>query len=196
MHKQAWKLFPTLVHRYTDVLTPVQLATVRDHCLSLEGRPHASLLGDARSTFDRSAHFVEALEAAHANLAGLTQGLAQLMDGFARELGFDGARLSNSWFNVQRPGSLLKHHTHPDSRVSAALCIVSDERSSKLYFENPNPLVAFAMAEGRTEYNMDMARFALAPGELMLFPSWLKHGSGFEANESELRVMVSLNAGA
>lgn len=194
MQKQAWKLFPTLVHRYSDVLSPDQLATVRQHCLALEGRPHGSLLGDAQSTFDRRASFIQSLEAAHANLAGLTDSLTRLMDAYARELGFDGARLTNSWFNVQRPGSLLKHHTHPDSRVSAALCIASDERSSKLYFENPNPLVGFAMADGRTEYNMEMARFALAPGELVLFPSWLKHGSGFEANQSELRVMVSLNA--
>ena len=36
----------------------------------------------------------------------------------------------------------------------------------------------------------------MRPGDLILFPSWLRHGSGFEANQSELRVVISLNAGA
>ncbi|MFG6467248.1 putative 2OG-Fe(II) oxygenase [Roseateles sp. BYS87W] len=196
MQKQAWKLFPTLVHRYSEVLTPPQLDTILTHCLQAEAGRHGALLGDAQSTFDKDAHFLEALEATHANLQGLTQGLAQLMDAYARELGLDGARLSNSWFNIQRPGSVLRHHTHPDSRVSAALCIASDEASSKLHFENPNPLLGFIEAARPTEFNMEMAKFKLVPGDLVLFPSWLKHGSGFEANGSDLRVVISLNAGA
>lgn len=196
MQKEAWKLFPTLVHRYTEVLSPDQLATILAHCLQLDTARHDALLGDALSSFDRRAHVVAQLEENHANLKGLTSGLARLMDAYAQELGFDGARLSNSWFNVQRPGSLLKHHTHPDSRVSAALCIASDERSSQLHFENPNPLIGFAGAEQRTDFNMEMAKFKLAPGDLVLFPSWLRHGSGFEANQSEQRVVISINAGA
>ena len=196
MQKQAWKLFPTLVHRYTEVLTAEQLATILEHCLQIEAGQHGALLGDAKSTFAKQSHFIQALEAAHTNLKGLTEGLARLMDAYARELGLGGATLSNSWFNIQRPGSLLKHHTHPDSRVSAALCIAGDEASSKLHFENPNPLVGFIEAAEPTEFNMEMAKFKLAPGDLILFPSWLKHGSGFEANQSELRVVISLNAGA
>ena len=97
---------------------------------------------------------------------------------------------------MQRPGSVLKHHTHPDSRVSAALCIASDEGSSALHFDNPNPLIGFVGAEKHTEFNMEMAKFKLAPGDLILFPSWLRHGSGFEANLSEQRVVISINAGA
>jgi uncharacterized protein (TIGR02466 family) len=196
MQRQAWRLFPTLVVRYSEVLAPEQLAIILPHCLRLEVREHGSLLGDAHSSFDRRSQLLASLEAEHAALKGLTSGIARVLDDYARELGFDGARLANSWFNIQRPGSVLKHHTHPHSRVSAALCIASDERSSKLFFENPNPLPGFAMAERNTEYNMDMAQFRLAPGDLVLFPSWLKHGSGFEANESELRVMISINAEA
>ena len=196
MQKQAWKLFPTLVHRYTEVLRDDQLATILAHCLQLDTHRHDALVGDALSSFDRQSHILALLEQTHDNLKGLTDGLARLMDAYARELGFDGATLSNSWFNVQRPGSLLKHHSHPDSRVSAALCIASDERSSLLHFENPNLLVGFSGAEQHTEFNMEMAKFKLAPGDLMLFPSWLRHGSGFEANQSEQRVVISINAGA
>ncbi|HEY8879420.1 MAG TPA: putative 2OG-Fe(II) oxygenase [Roseateles sp.] len=196
MEKQVWKLFPTLVHRYTDVLSPGQLATIQKHCLQIEAGLHSSLLGDALSSFDRRSQLIQSMEEAHADLKGLTQGLARLMDAYAKELGFDGARLSNSWFNVQRAGSVLKHHTHPDSRVSAALCIASDEVSSKLHFENPNALIGFVGGEQQTEFNMDMAKFKLAPGDLILFPSWLKHGSGFEANQSEQRIVISINGTA
>lgn len=196
MQKQALILFPTLVHRYTEVLTEDQLRTVLEHCLRLETHRHGALMGDAMSSFDKDAHVIEALEEAHGNLKGLVQGLSRLMNAYAQELGFAGARISNSWFNVQRPGSVLRHHTHPDSRVSAALCIAGDELSSKLYFENPNPLIGFVEAGQQTEFNMEMAKFKLSPGDLVLFPSWLKHGSGFEANQSPLRVVISVNAGA
>ncbi len=57
-------------------------------------------------------------------------------------------------------------------------------------------MIGFVGHERPTEFNMEMARFKLDPGDLLLFPSWLKHGSGYEANESELRIMVSLNTEA
>ncbi|MEO3690504.1 putative 2OG-Fe(II) oxygenase [Roseateles paludis] len=193
MQRQSWKLFPTLVQRCQGVLAPDELALIRSHCLTQESRPHGSLQGDAASTFAAQARFIEALQAQIPALAGLGERLSLLVNDYARELGHPLLRISNSWFNVQRPGSLLRHHTHPASYVSAALCIASDERSSKLFFENPNPLIGFVGHEQPTEFNMEMARFKLDPGDLLLFPSWLKHGSGYEANESALRIMVSLN---
>jgi uncharacterized protein (TIGR02466 family) len=193
MEKQTWKLFPTLVQRYTQVLPPVQLATIKVYCQQLEGRRHDSLLGDAVSTFEKGAHFIEDLEAKFVALHGLKMGLSTILEAYAVELGYKGAEISNSWFNIQRPGSILKHHTHPDSLVSAALCVHSDAQSTSLHFDNPNPLIDFFATEGRSEFNMSMAKFKLNPGDMVLFPSWLKHGSGFEANESPERIVISLN---
>jgi uncharacterized protein (TIGR02466 family) len=193
MQKQSWKLFPTLVQRHQGVLTPDEVAAVRAHCLHLEARQHGSLLGDAQSSFSTESRLIAALQAQFPALQGLEARLLSLINDYARELGHRPQRLTNSWFNVQRPGSLLRHHTHPASCISAALCIASDEHSSKLFFENPNPIVGVVPSDHPTEFNMEMARFKLDPGELLLFPSWLKHGSGFEANGSELRIMISLN---
>jgi hypothetical protein len=78
--------------------------------------------------------------------------------------------------------------------VSAALCIHSDERSSKLYLENPNPFLNLIRPDRYTESTFELAKYKLSPGDLVLFPSWIKHGSGFEANESEARVVISFNA--
>ena len=113
---------------------------------------------------------------------------------YADELGFDDVKITNSWFNIQRPGSVLKHHVHPESRVSAALCVQADEHSSKLYLENPNPFLNLIRPDRYTEATFELAKYMLSPGDLVLFPSWIKHGSGFETNESDLRVVISLNA--
>jgi uncharacterized protein (TIGR02466 family) len=101
--------------------------------------------------------------------------------------------MSNSWFNIQRPGSILKHHVHPDSKVSAALCIQADEKSSKLCLDNPSPFLNLLRPDTHTEATFEFAKFALAPGDMVLFPSWIKHGSGSEPNLSEQRLVISMN---
>ena len=103
--------------------------------------------------------------------------------------------LSDAAREITRPSG-ERTPTVAAMRLVKGLFIASDEASSKLHFENPNPLIGFIEAAQPTEFNMEMAKFKLAPGDLVLFPSWLKHGSGFEANQSALRIMISLNAGA
>lgn len=116
------------------------------------------------------------------------------MQEYASELGFTDIRMSNSWFNVQYPGSVLKHHVHPDAKISAALCIHADDKSSKLFLENPNPVLNCVKPDVPVESMIEFAKFPMAAGDLLLFPSRIKHGSGFEANESDTRVMISINA--
>jgi uncharacterized protein (TIGR02466 family) len=194
MEKQVRKLFPTVVHYYRDVLSPPQLQSILEYCLAVDATAHEAFVGSAVSSHRRGAALLDDLEARCPPVRGLKAGLTRLVSGYAEELGFDSVRISNSWFNIQRPGSVLKHHVHPDSRVSAALCIQSDERSSKLFLENPNPFLNLIRPDRYTESTFELVKYQLAPGDLVLFPSWIKHGSGFEANESDLRVVISLNA--
>ena len=194
MEKQTLKLFPTLIHYFKQVLSPEQLSCISDHCLAAATHEHGAFVGDAKSTFDRQSRLIDHLSDHYPQLAGLKEGLQTLVDAYAQEMGFSGVKITNSWFNIQRPGSLLKHHVHPDSRVSAALCVVSDAESSKLWLENPNPVLHLIRPETYRESTFEMVRFHLDPGDLVLFPSWIKHGSGFEANGSPLRLMISLNA--
>ncbi len=194
MEKQTFKLFPTPVNYFTGVLAPDQLETIYRHCLEVEAGQHDAFFGNGKSSFSTSSRFVEDLESRYKHLAGLKNGISTLMVDYGRELGFENLTMNNSWFNVQLPGSILKHHVHPDSRVSAALCIHSDEKSSKLYLENPNPFLNLIRPDTYTESTFELVKFSLAPGDLLLFPSWIKHGSGFEPNESESRVVISINA--
>lgn len=194
MKKEAWKLFPTLVNYYKEALAPDQLSTIFRHCLEVEAGEHSAFVGHAKSSFNKSSRLIEDLEAQYQILKGLKSGLANLLKDYGRELGFENVTMGNSWFNVQYPGSILKHHVHPDSKVSAALCIHADEKSSKLYLENPSPFLNLIRPDTYTEFTFELAKFRLAPGDLVLFPSWIKHGSGFEANQSDNRVVISVNA--
>jgi uncharacterized protein (TIGR02466 family) len=194
MEKQVLKLFPTLVNYYRDVLAPEQLQTIRQHCLAMQAGEHGAFIGQTKSSFSKESRLIETLEAQYPILNGLRSGLATLMADYAKEYGFEGVRLTNSWCNVQFPGSVLKHHVHPDSKVSAALFVQTDQHSSKLYLENPNPFLNYLRPENFTEYTFEFPKFLPLPGDLILFPAWIKHGSGFEANESEHRIVISINA--
>lgn len=194
MEKHSWKLFPTPVNYFKEVLSPEQLDAICRHCLEAEAGEHGAFLGGTKSSFSRNSKLLAELEARYPVLAGLNAGMSKLINDYAAELGFKDLTIDNSWFNVQYPGSVLKHHVHPDAKISAALCIQADEKSSKLFLENPNPVLNFIKPDVQVESMFEFARFSMTPGDLLLFPSWIKHGSGFEANESEARVMISINA--
>ena len=194
MEKQSWKLFPTPVHYFKDVLSPEQLEVIGRHCLEVEAGQHGAFIGGTKSSFSKRSRLIAELEARYPVLAGLNAGIGKLMKDYASELGFTDVTMTNSWFNVQYPGSVLKHHVHPDAKVSAALCIQADDKSSKLFLENPNPVLNFVKPDVPVESMFEFAKFAMASGDLLLFPAWIKHGSGFEANESATRVMISINA--
>jgi uncharacterized protein (TIGR02466 family) len=194
MEKHAWKLFPTPVNYFKQVLSPEQLAIIKQHCLDVEAGGHGAFFGDSKSSFSRSSRLVDDLDAAYPQLRGLKRGLSALLKEYGKELGFNDLEMSNSWFNVQYPGSILKHHLHSDSRVSAALCIESDDKSSKLCLENPNPILSLIKPDTHTDATFEFAKFSLDPGDMLLFPSWIKHGSGHEPNQSEHRIMISFNA--
>ena len=59
-----------------------------------------------------------------------------------------------------------------------------DEKSSKLYFKNPNNIYF--------ECDEDIC-ITPEPGLLLMWPSWLTHGSGEEKNMSAERIVVSSN---
>ena len=103
-------------------------------------------------------------------------------------------KITNSWFNIQSKGSVLKEHSHPNSVISGALFINVDSKSSKLYFHNPNPLIYYMHTEDSvSEYTQEWYSFKPEIGDLILFPSWLRHGSNHDKNFSTNRAVISFN---
>lgn len=101
--------------------------------------------------------------------------------------------ITNSWYNVQKRNSTLKMHTHANSIISGILYLKVDKNSSRLYFSNPNPILKTLHYN---EYNSDnYDRYAIVPenGLLLMWPSWMLHGSDTDINNSDERIVISFN---
>ena len=103
-------------------------------------------------------------------------------------------KVSNSWFNIQEKDSVLIEHSHPNSVISGAIFINVEPQSSRIYFHNPNPLIYYTQTKDKVnEYAHEMVSFQPAIGDLILFPSWLRHGSNHTKNLSHKRAVISFN---
>ena len=104
-------------------------------------------------------------------------------------------KIGNSWFNIQDEGSILKEHIHPGSILSGSLFINVGQNASKLYFHNPNPFIYYIdKKEPAGEYTYEYYYFTPKKGDLIIFPSWLKHGSNHNKNFYNNRTVISFNA--
>jgi len=104
-------------------------------------------------------------------------------------------KINDSWFNIQDKESVLKEHIHPNSILSGGLFINVGKKASKLYFHNPNPFVSYTKKkEPLNDYSYDWYFFNPKKGDLIIFPSWLKHGSNLNKNFYKDRTVISFNA--
>ncbi len=102
--------------------------------------------------------------------------------------------ITNSWFNIQKKGSVLKDHTHPLTVVAGVLFIEVNNQASPIYFHNPNPHINYTAIEKNTSYSFEWIKCTPKKGDLYLFPGWLKHGSFNDKNMCENRTVISFNA--
>ncbi len=119
--------------------------------------------------------------------------LNQEIDEYVKEYGFNKLQISNSWYNIEKKDCILNNHMHPISIVSGVLYLKTDNLSNKIYFYNPNPFIEFSKFCESKFLNYQYIYFDAEIGSMLLFPSWLKHGSNFEKNNSEERVCLSFN---
>jgi hypothetical protein len=90
-------------------------------------------------------------------------------------------RVSQSWCTIQGPDSKLKYHKHPQSIISGIIYLKVDDNSSKLVFQNPTSM------EGETK------EITPTKGLMLMWPSFLMHGSGTTINKSEERIILGFN---
>ena len=101
--------------------------------------------------------------------------------------------ISNSWYNIQKKDSRLNMHTHPNSIISGILYLKVDENSSKLYFSNPNPIIRTLYYNKKNSDNYDSYAIVPQSGLLLMWPSWMLHGSDTDFNNSDERIVISFN---
>ena len=195
--KVNFSLFPTLVAYHNGVLAYEQSVDIFKLCKTKHAAEHALLIGDASSTHDLKSDVLSEVEQLP-SCKGLVLRLTKLCNEYMRDYGNPvDVEIGNSWFNFQQVGSRLTNHVHANSFLSAALYINVNPKVDKLVFETPNPHTAVFNPhppEGRAPFSDELFYVGTNPGSLVIFPSWLKHGSNGAVNQTEDRLVVSFNA--
>ena len=120
--------------------------------------------------------------------------LKPFLEKYTEIYGIHPVRIFNSWYTIQDKGSILKDHIHPTSIVSGIIYVNVDDKSNETYFYNPKDTELYWKNVNRdTEYNEDWVSFIPEKGDMILFPSWLRHGSNYKENESDNRIIISFN---
>ena len=188
------ELFPVLIAVVPNFLETYQLTDLVDYAKKIKMTQHSELVGDAVSSHNPNSFDLNNI-AKIESCKNIILDLQAAVDFYAAKYGFFKSKISNSWLNIQKKHSALNYHTHPGSVVSGALYVKIDEKSSKLSFLNPNPYIKFTAKDGvnLSKYMYEFAFIAPNAGDLVLFPSWMSHGSGVEKNMSNERIVISFN---
>ena len=183
-------LFPTLVRRIPKFLTINECDEIVSKIDLSKFESHKALRGSSISN-----HHIKKTETLDniEEYIKIKDRLQSEVNTYNNISGMRKAGIFNSWINIQYKGSELLKHTHPQCAVSGAVYLKVDSDSSKLFFYNPNPYIAITEADDYTPYTFEQVWITPNIGDLVLFPSWLTHGSN-GINNSEERIVLSFNA--
>jgi len=181
------KVFPTLIKYVSNFLNEKELNKIIEITLNKKLSPHLSLKGKATSTHGLNSDVLSNID------KNIIEKIKNKINEYAIDYGVRNLKLDNSWINIQNKNSILNKHSDPDSIVSGALYLKVDKNSSKIYFYNPNTYLTFVNVFKQTEFSCENYYFIPQIGDLILFPSWLMHGSNEEKNNSTERIVLSFN---
>jgi uncharacterized protein (TIGR02466 family) len=108
----------------------------------------------------------------------------------------DSLKLTCSWSNVHASGFRHIMHCHPNSTISGVLYLnVPDcEYKGNLTFADPRPAKKMVEMDYHSQslISSRMIEYVPATGKLVLFPSWLEHGTELFKGDGN-RVSLSFN---
>lgn len=192
MNTVQLNLFSVPVIHYEDFLPLELVQDIKNYVLTRTDTvaPHFAISKPGVSTHHNFS--LDIIREITSSVEGCTQFYNNIMtcvDDYTTKTGLPKTVLTNSWFNIQQPGSVLRRHMHAGGYavVAGALYINVDDKSSPLVFENPNPYCLL-----NTRNQMDQITIKPTSGDLILFPSWLVHSS-VEPNMTENRIVISFN---
>tara|TARA_Y100001970_G_C13995846_1_gene730687 strand:- start:158 stop:763 length:606 start_codon:yes stop_codon:yes gene_type:complete len=177
-------LFPTPIGQVSDFITDDERLELIKFIKNTKHVEHGSIRGDGVSTFNNNSYGVS---------KNLKDRLEQQVNNYAQEYGVSpNLTLDNIWSNIQNVGSVLDEHYHANSIVSGALYLNVND-SCYLTFHNPNPYIYFTEIVEHNPCNFEWQRYFVKNGDLILFPSWLKHGHHDHVNTMDNRMVISFN---
>jgi uncharacterized protein (TIGR02466 family) len=186
-----YSVFPTLIIK-DNILTKKEckyvVSVLKDYSRIL--KKHECFKGESLSGHDPNINLLKEPKLRH--LQGPIRKRAQQ---FGEKAGLKFRNeIAISWFNIQKPGSILQEHAHPNAILAGVLFLEVDKDSSPIYFYNPNPYIQWMLRQTRNnQYYGDHVSFQPKAGDLILFNGWLKHGSNLISNKSSKRTVLSFN---
>ena len=189
-------IFPTGIMVVDDFLSLDQIRSIVNFVRLKEAHQNDHTVPkNAYSTFDGTSNIINEITQSAAMCADLENKISFVLNEYATKvLGLAEVKVSNSWAHIQNHGSYIVEHTHPNSKVSGVLYLKSDEGSNNLVFKNPNPYNKIEAPVVHNEFNYGNSTFPAKPGRVLLFPSWLEHGSNHIQNYSTERIIISFNS--
>ena len=131
--------------------------------------------------------------------ADLVASLDRHVAAFARALAFDldgrAPALDSLWINILPEGGSHASHIHPRSAISGTTYVTMPEGASALKLEDPRSARMMAAPPRLPGAPEGMRRFVYvspAPGEVLLWESWLRHEVPMNMAAQE-RISVSFN---
>jgi uncharacterized protein (TIGR02466 family) len=188
-HTEDINVFPTLVRAVSNFLTVSECSEIVSNIDRSELAAHKALVGNAVSNhISQKERSLESIN----RYFNIKDRLKLELDRYSETTGISNTDFANSWISIQYKNSELQIHTHPLSAISGVIYLQVDEDSSKLNFFNPNPFMNITEISEYTPYTF--GKFWITPkiGDLILFPSWLSHGSD-GINNSDERIILSFN---
>jgi uncharacterized protein (TIGR02466 family) len=101
--------------------------------------------------------------------------------------------ITQSWLNITKPGGFHHEHLHSNSILSGVFYI-STQKGDSISIIDPNANIKESIIFAPKEYNMwnsCTTHIPISPGELVIFPSWLRHS--VQPNEKATKDRISLS---
>lgn len=124
-----------------------------------------------------------------------------LSEAFERSAGLEGEEhgggrqvrvaASRSWASVYRPGDRHEAHFHPNTALSAVYYVAAPNLC-ELTFLDPRPNVDYFDSGISLAGDSHRTRVTCRPGELVIFPGWLRH-SVPTFHEESTRISIAWN---
>ncbi|MFJ6438582.1 TIGR02466 family protein [Streptomyces sp. NPDC091416] len=124
-----------------------------------------------------------------------------LSEAFERSAGLEGEEgtqgrqvrvaASRSWASVYRPGDRHEAHFHPNTALSAVYYVTAPNLC-EINFLDPRPNVDYFDSGISLAGDSHRTRITCKPGELVIFPGWLRHSVPTFHEESK-RISIAWN---
>ena len=171
----------------------LDLNSIKDYCLLYQstntGRTKSNIGGWQSKD----------LQGKHLSLNDLFIEITKKSNEYAKNIGLkDDLSLDNIWININEYKDSNIEHSHPNCILSGVFYVDCSKETGQIYFLHPSAETMQYDWEDKNiiifnEYTGAEKTILPNAGDLIIFPSWLKHGVKPNMSENKKRISISFN---